>query len=231
MPARVGLSLSKEVEDIIIADLALTFAFMLVLGGGITGIRSSSGSLPSLFVISLVAVSLSFILHEMMHKFVAQHFGAIAAFRKSDNGIIITLITAMFGFMVGIPGATVIYTQNFTKKEDGYVSLAGPLTNFAVFAVFFAISMFATNSGEFVSSLLTTTMLVSLILAFFNMLPIYPLDGSKVLRWNKAVYVTVLAVIFALLLLVFPTSDIIFSLAFMLAIAFVMSLMFRGISF
>jgi len=136
----------------------------------------------------------------------------------------------------------VIYAHDFTKKQEGYVSLAGPLTNFVVFGVFLALFIgtygmpanlmarinSVAASGDFVGILLITTMQVSLILAFFNMLPIYPLDGSKVLRWNKAVYAAVLAAIFALLLVVFPVGDIIFDLLFMLVIAFAMSFMFRG---
>src|SRR5271157_2398214 len=141
--ARERLGLSKELEDIIIADVALSFAFTMVFSGGLFGISSGAGALVSLFVISLVAVTLSFVLHEMMHKLAAQHFGAIAAFRKSDNGLMITLLASLFGFLIGIPGATVIYTNNFTKREEGYVSLAGPLTNLVVFAVFFAVGLFA----------------------------------------------------------------------------------------
>ncbi len=229
MLGREGLSLSKELEDIIVADLVLAFAFTMVLSGGILGGAPKTGTtLVGWFAISLVAVSLSFVLHEMMHKFVAQHFGAIAAFRRSDSGLMITLVTSLLGFLVGIPGATVIYAHNFTKREEGYVSLAGPLTNFAVFAAFFALSLFAARSGDFVAALISTTMQVSLILAFFNMLPIYPLDGSKVLRWNKAVYAIVLVAIFALFLAVFPASYIIFDLLFMLVLAFAMSFLFRG---
>jgi Zn-dependent protease len=232
--------LSKELEDIIVADLALSFAFTMVLSGGIFGGAPSAAALLPLFAISLVAVSLSFVLHEMMHKFVAQHFGAVAAFRRSDNGLMITLFTSLFGVLIGIPGATVIYAHNFTKKEEGYVSLAGPLTNLVVFAVFLALGLFASRSigfanglfsvgsNGFVGDLIGTTMLISLILAFFNMLPIYPLDGSKVLRWSKPVYFVILAAVLALLLLFFSTSDIVYSLAFMLVFAFAMSLFFKG---
>ena len=229
MLARQGLGLSKELEDIIVADLVLSFAFTMVLSGGIFGGATGTGiTIPEWFAVSLVAVSLSFVLHEMMHKFVAQRFGAVAAFRRSDSGLMITLVTSLRGFIVGIPGATVIYAHNFTRKEEGYVSLAGPLTNFAVFAVFFVLGLFTAGSDLFVNALVGTTMEVSLILAFFNMLPIWPLDGSKVLRWNKAVYAAVLVTIFALFMTVFPASDIVFSLVFMLVIAFAMSLLFRG---
>jgi Zn-dependent protease len=242
MLMREGLSLSKELEDIIVADLVLSFAFTMILSGGILYGSLKVSTFLEWFAISLVAVSFSFVLHEMMHKFVAQHYGAVAAFRRSDNGLMITLITSLLGFLVGIPGATVIYAHNFTKEQEGYVSLAGPLTNFVVFAAFLALFIgvygvpgnlmakinSVANSGDFVGLLLITTMQVSLILAFFNMLPIWPLDGSKVLRWSKAVYGIVLVAIFALLLVVFPVGDIVFDLLFMLVLAFAMSFLFRG---
>jgi Zn-dependent protease len=124
----------------------------------------------------------------------------------------------------------VIYAHRFTREEEGYVSLAGPLTNFAVFVVFFFLSFFSTNAGKFVQDMLGTTMLVSLILAFFNMLPIYPLDGSKVLRWNKVIYSAVIVLIFVLLIVV-TQWEILYELVFMLIIAFVISSLYRRVPF
>jgi Zn-dependent protease len=77
----------------------------------------------------------------------------------------------------------------------------------------------------------SVTMYVSIILAFFNMLPIPPLDGSKVLRWNKIVYVAVMAVVFALLLFIIPLPSLLFGLVFMLIIALVVSFFYRGALF
>ncbi len=239
-----GFSLSREVEDILIADAALTIGFALVLSGGVFGVSSFGFIL--MLPIALVAVSLSFVLHELMHKFVAQRFGAMAAFRKSDYGIIITLITSVFGFLIGLPGATVIYAPHFTRKEEGYVSLAGPLTNFAVFAVFFVIGSVAFSgfSQNFLGSLQTTsltagtylravvgfTVFISIYLAFFNMLPIMPLDGSKVLKWSKPVYFTMMATIFVLLFMITGLA-LIPNLVFILIIALVLSMVYRSIIF
>jgi len=231
-------------EDIIIADVALTIAFTIILSGGVLG-GFDFGLFIYLIPISFVAVSLSFILHELMHKFVAQHFGAAAGFRKSDNGIIITLASSLMGFLIGLPGATMIYASHFTKEQEGYVSLAGPLTNFVVFAVFFVIGSvvypgFLGNIGTvlypsllslnpYLQNVLDLTVFISLYLAFFNMLPIFPLDGSKVFRWNKYVYFAVIAVLFVLLVTILP--DIVYSLAFVLVVALAISLFYRRILF
>ncbi len=245
MQVTYGSGLSREVEDILIADAALSIGFALALGGGLFGL--SPGAFLYLLPISFVAVSLSFILHELMHKFVAQRFGAMAAFRKSDSGIMITLVTSMFGFLIGLPGATMIYAPHFTRKEEGYVSLAGPLTNFAVFAVFFALgSLMFPGFGRNVTGVLFGTapagisylqvafsfiVFISIYLAFFNMLPIMPLDGSKVYRWNKPVFAGMMVAIFLLLTVVVPLFALLPGLVFILIIALVMSSLYRRVLF
>lgn len=229
--------LKNEIKDMLIADLALSFAFAVIFAGGI---GSSITLLIYFFPMSLIAVSFSFILHEYMHKKAAQKYGAIAAFKKSDLGVLITLVSSLFGFLLGIPGATVIYTSTFTRKEEGIVSLAGPLTNFAVFAVFFLIGFTIFGNAfiphllvtfgrgiltlSYLQNVINTTLLISIILAFFNMLPIYPLDGSKVFRWNKLVYAATVLAIFMILLFIFPVTYLLFSFIFMLIIALFFSI-------
>ena len=206
MAFRYNLSASEELKNIVVADAVLILAFSLSLSGGISGLVSVGGIGYFLWLIPMVAlgVTLSFVLHELMHKFVAQRFGAIAAFRRSDNGIMITLVTSLFGFLVGLPGATVIYAPHFTRKEDGYVSLAGPLANFVVFAVFFTagsllfphfsnnvmnvLSTTRLSAGAYLQAALGFTVFISIYLAFFNMLPIFPLDGSKVFAWDLRIW-------------------------------------------
>jgi len=218
----------REIKDIVIADAVLIIAFSMTLSGGIFGLSRGS---PFGFVVLIPAValgvSLSFILHELMHKFVAQHYGAIAGFRTSYNGLIVTLLTGAFGFLLGIPGATMIYTNSFTKRENGIVSLAGPLTNFVVFGIFVGL-LFALNppNGSYLGYAINLTIFISILLAFFNMLPIYPLDGSKVLAWNKEAYFITMGTIFVLMLAfhVIGLIDIIF----MIGIAIFFSLFYRN---
>ena len=218
----------REIKDIIIADAVLIIAFSLTLSGGIFGLsRGSPFGFAVLIPAVALGVSLSFILHELMHKFVAQHYGAIAGFRTSYNGLIVTLLTGAFGFLLGIPGATMIYTNSFTKRENGIVSLAGPLTNFVVFGIFVGL-FFALNlpKGSYVGYAINLTIFISILLAFFNMLPIYPLDGSKVLAWNKEVYFITMGTIFVLMLASHVISKV--DIIFMIGIAIFFSLFYRN---
>lgn len=218
--------IKHEIKDILMADAALILAFAMDFA-----IQHSSGgylhNLLYFLPISALAVSLSFILHELMHKFVAQHYGAIAGFRTSITGLLVTLATGAFGFLLGIPGATMIYTNTFTKRQNGIVSLAGPLTNFAVFGAFLAVYViFYSSLGPYLQSAIGFTFFISIFLAFFNMLPIYPLDGSKVLAWNKEIYIATMGLIFILLVLFAGVSLI--EIVYLIIIALFFSMFFRA---
>ena len=228
---REHVKLSVEIKDMLIADAALTVAFALLYSGGIRGLETDWMNFVSYLPIALMAVSLSFILHEYMHKVVAQHFGAIAGFRKWNNGVVITLLTSLFGFLIGLPGATMIYASHFTPEEEGWVSLAGPLTNFAVFIVFLIGGIVANSYftiGTYVNTAISATLFISVWLAFFNMLPIYPLDGSKVLRWNGEIYAATMVVIFIFLYYIAGFAILPY-MGFALVMALIFSIMYRGI--
>jgi Zn-dependent protease len=213
---RSQFTLSQEIEDLIIADAALSIGFSFVLSRGFgSELSACSGAVDILKLlcsnsflfylpIAFVAVSLSFILHEYMHKIVAQRYGAPAAFKRWDLGILLAIVSGWLGFLIGSVGATWIYTNSFTRKQDGLTSLAGPLTNFVVFIIFFTIWIFLPRSyaNGYIGVMVGETLFISLWLAVFNMLPIYPLDGSKVWRWNKPVYLVTFVGLVILLLFV-----------------------------
>ncbi|MCL5412463.1 MAG: site-2 protease family protein [Candidatus Marsarchaeota archaeon] len=235
MGIRDNTDTAEELKDIIIADVVLILAFSLTLIGGVFHLRSNFGLLPLLLPVVAVGVTLSFVLHELMHKFVAQHFGAIAGFRTSYNGLIITLLTGALGFLLGIVGATYIYASNFTRRQNGIVSLAGPLTNFVVFGGSLAIGVamfgtaFFTNPPvqSYAYFAISFTLFISILLAFFNMLPIPPLDGSKVLAWNAPLYVFMMALIFVLM--VYFTQIGLDNVVFMVIIALFFSMFYRNV--
>jgi len=242
---RRNIVFKQEIKELIIADLALTLAFSLVMIGGIGGLAYSFSIFLYFIPISFIGVSLSFILHEMMHKFTAEKYGAMAGFRTSPYGLAITLLTSFFGFLFGIPGATMIYTNSFTRREDGIVSLAGPLTNFTIFIfsliigfilfphflpnVLLTFSIDTVYKLSFIQNILNMILFISIVVAFFNMLPIFPLDGSKILRWSKPVYFATLLATFIFFLLVIPIISFIIWLFFMLLIAYIFSTFYRGL--
>jgi Zn-dependent protease len=93
------------------------------------------------------------------------------------------------------PGAVVILTAFLTPRQNGLIALAGPLTNLVLAVAFLP---FAYLPG-WVGSVGLWGARVNSFLAFFNLLPFPPLDGSKVFLWKPAAWVAVEIPVFGLM--------------------------------
>jgi len=202
-----------EIRDIIIAWAGLGFAFFLAIDGvgnilsGVGGkiiCDTSSGvclALWQIIAIALATVGSGFVLHELSHKFVAQRYGYWAEFRMWPMGLVLALVTSLIGWIFAAPGATYISGTNITREENGKISLAGPLTNVAVAAIFLPVWLLSNSLFTFFLGF--EGMYINIFLALFNLLPIMPLDGAKVFGWSKARWAAVflpLAAVFLLLI-------------------------------
>lgn len=143
----------------------------------------------------LVVILLSMTLHEAMHAFMGYFLGddtAKAQGRLTLNPLkhidpIMTIALPLFLAVAGGPifGGAKPVPFNPARVRYGewgaaLVALAGPLTNFVI--AFVAFGVFALFGGnETVAYISTITVLVNLGFFVFNMLPIPPLDGSRVL--------------------------------------------------
>ena len=74
---------------------------------------------------------------------------------------------------------------NVTRRENGIISLAGPLTNYLLAGVFFIIaqSIPLFQIGYF----------INLWLGLFNMIPFGNFDGRKIMYWNIYVWLVMVA--------------------------------------
>jgi len=201
----------RERNDLIISWLTVSFAFAWV---GL-GIFSANGfnTFISQLAIMLVAVGTGFILHELAHKYVAIHYGAKAEFRAWRQGLLLAIGLAVFtngSFVFAAPGAVYVFSKNITVKENGHISIAGPLTNLLI-VLGFGLLLILTNPAEFLAQIIISAMYVNFFLAAFNLLPIFPLDGSKVFMWNKSAWVLTM-LIAASGVLFFPFYLTIFSI-------------------
>jgi Zn-dependent protease len=182
-----------EVRDLVIAFAVLTFDLMLIIGSLslFAGITSLSGFLSlSTFAIAATAAITGFLAHELAHKFVAQRYHAWAEFRMSPSGLAFSVLTATFGFLFAAPGATVVGGMN-DLREWGRTSLAGPMTNLAFSAVFFAGAV-ATSAAHLSSAAVGALLWLTFFngwFATFNLIPFGPLDGAKVMRWSPAAWI------------------------------------------
>lgn len=153
--------------------------------------------------IALVVILISMTLHEAMHGFVAYWLGddtAKAQGRLTLNPVkhIDPFLTILLPVMLAIVGAPIFggakpvpFNPNQLRYDEwgaALVAIAGPLTNFIIAFVAFGI---ATLSGVNVIEGLSSTdlwprfismaVVVNLGFFVFNMIPIPPLDGSRVL--------------------------------------------------
>ena len=182
-----------EVRDIIVAWFALGIAFSFALaGGGLNALGGGNGynlyTALFLILVSLLTVGPGFVFHELSHKFVAQRYGYWAEFRMWPMGLLLALFTSLFGLIFAAPGATYISGTNISQKENGRISLAGPLTNVAIALLFFPLGG---SSSVLLQVIGFVGVRVNVLLAAFNMLPLGPLDGTKVMRWNLAIWALV----------------------------------------
>lgn len=152
-----------------------------------------------LAVASIVILIFSAILHEIAHGLVAQRLGDPTAKllgRLTLNpiphidpimSIIIPLLLILGGSPVILGGAKPVPVDPFNfrepKKDMALVSLAGPLTNFLIaFVVAFIFKLVAPFINDpFILTLIYTVVQINLVLGIFNLIPVPPLDGSKVL--------------------------------------------------
>ena len=202
---------SKELNDLIISWITISFAFAWI-GLAIFSIKGFEEFI-SQFIVMLVAVGTGFILHELAHKYVGMHYGAHAEFRAWRQGLLLALGLALLtngAFVFAAPGAVYIFGRSITVKQNGIISLAGPATNIAV-ALIFGFIYSLLNPAGFIEQIIISTMYVNFFLAGFNMIPIFPLDGSKVFAWSKSAWLITL-LIAASGIFLFPLYLAIFSI-------------------
>ncbi|HEX8390345.1 MAG TPA: site-2 protease family protein [Candidatus Saccharimonadales bacterium] len=145
-------------------------------------------------VIAIVLISMT--IHEAMHGYVAFWLGDDTAEREGRltlNPIkhIDPFLTIMLPLILAIIGAPIFggakpvpFNPNRVKYEEfgaALVGLAGPLTNLVFAFVLFGIYALLGTPADFAGQALLIAVYVNLGFFIFNMLPIPPLDGSRLL--------------------------------------------------
>ncbi len=163
--------------------------------------------MPELFALSIVILLFSVIVHEVMHGLVALRFGDATAQKMGRltlnplphidpiGTILLPGLILLPALLTGTPpGPLLAWAKpvpvnplNFTNIRRGelFVSAAGVAANFAL-AIFCALLYHLLNALPYtfpslVGNLLYFGVRINLFLGVFNLFPIPPLDGSKVL--------------------------------------------------
>ncbi len=154
------------------------------------------------FLISGMLVGTAFVPHELAHKVVAIRRGQYARYILWVRGLLFTLLTLVIGIGLIVPGfvAIVPLSRQMDKKDLGLVAVAGPATNIVIGLVSLIIGLLTHYSVIPLSGLFANPNIFILVaqfnalIALFNCIPIWQLDGAKILRWNKIVYFVLVAI-------------------------------------
>ena len=140
---------------------------------------------------SLICITL----HELGHGFVAFKLGDDTAYRAGrltlnplkhiDVTGLLMMVCFHFGWAKPVP--VNMYRFRNPKKGMAITALAGPVTNFLLAFVFMFLygllmhPLSATEAGRYLLRMLSLGAYISTGLGIFNLIPVPPLDGSKIL--------------------------------------------------
>ncbi len=152
------------------------------------------------FALSILVLLFSVILHEVMHGLVALRFGDTTAQRAGrltlnpiphidlfgtillPGLLILTGSPILFGWAKPVP----VNPLNFKniKRGEFFVSAAGILANFGLAitaALLYHLLSTISSTPVILLNILRFATMINLVLGVFNLFPIPPLDGSKIL--------------------------------------------------
>lgn len=141
---------------------------------------------------------MSVVVHEVSHGIVADKLGdptprlqgrlTLNPFKHLDlvGSFIVPIITSFLGFTFGWAKPVVYNPYNLKNKKAGefLIALAGPVSNICLAIIFGLIVRFAIQQYPVVTPFIevtSTIVVINIVLAVFNLIPVPPLDGSKIL--------------------------------------------------
>lgn len=149
---------------------------------------------PTILFTRLITLGIAFTVHEFAHAWTADQLGDDTprlSGRLSLNPLVhldlvgsLMLVFAGFGWAKPVP-INPFVLQRRTSAGVMIVAAAGPISNM-VLAIFASLPLqigLVDASAGFVQAFLIEFIFLNLILFFFNLIPIFPLDGEKVLNY------------------------------------------------
>src|SRR3989338_8144929 len=101
-----------EVRDIAVSAIVLAIAFPVAFASDFDKPANIQALSINLIIIAFTAVSISFILHELAHRFLARRYGFYAEYKMWPTGLVIALFSSLFGFIFAAPGAVMIHPKS-----------------------------------------------------------------------------------------------------------------------
>ena len=165
-----GFEIKVDASWLLIAALivwSLASGYLLQVLPGL-----GQGAYVMLAVAAMLGLFGSLILHELAHSLVARRYGL------GIGGITLFL----FG------GVAELVDEPKSAASEFWIAIAGPVMSF-VLAALFGLAAMATGAEGIMGTILAYLASINLLLAVFNLLPAFPLDGGRVLRawlWHRS---------------------------------------------
>ena len=139
------------------------------------------------FLIFLFSLLVAITIHEFAHAAMADHLGDPTprlSGRLTLNPLahldpIGTLMLFLFRFGWGKPVPIDPFNLRSPRRDSALISLAGPASNL-ILATLLSFILRLPLISQFLHFLISPIILLNIVLALFNLLPIYPLDGFKI---------------------------------------------------
>ena len=148
---------------------------------------------PLLFFISVISIVIAITIHEFAHAKTADHLGdptpgiqgRLTLNPKAHLDLYGTILLLLFGFGWGKPVQFDPFNLKHPRTDAAIISIAGPLSNL-ILAILCSVVLrllpLFSNDGILVIGqfILTPMIIMNLVLCIFNLIPIHPLDGFKI---------------------------------------------------
>jgi Zn-dependent protease len=143
---------------------------------------------PLLFLIWAIGLVLAISVHEYAHARAADQLGdptprsqgRLTLDPRAHLDPLGTLALLFLGFGWGRPVQFDPYNLRNPRRDSALIAIAGPISNL-ILATVLAISMRFIPNSYFLIPIFSVLVMMNISLAIFNLVPIYPLDGEKIL--------------------------------------------------
>lgn len=143
-------------------------------------------------IIFAPVILFSLTVHEFFHAWIALKFGDDTAARQgrltlnplAHLDLMGTLMMVISGFRFGWAKPVPVNPMNLRNPRiaDIWISAAGPLSNLGIAVIAGVLFRMFGDSSDAASRITMAAVQINVFLALFNLLPLFPLDGSHIME-------------------------------------------------
>ncbi len=144
---------------------------------------------PVVFIIWTASLVLALTIHEYAHAKVADTLGdptprangRVTLDPRAHLDPLGTILILVVGFGWGRPVEFDPYNLRNPRRDTALIALAGPASNIILAIILSIVSNFFV-AGSLFAGVIPLMIMINISLAIFNLVPVFPLDGEKILK-------------------------------------------------